>query len=116
MNDASELEATMRFLYRYVVRKIISLPVRPVYWIPDLSVPQIKQKRAPRDPIYSGLHVPVRGSQTVRAPRSSLSLSEAMYVAFYSNFAACGAYCVPISRVSFLDLFGPIAGVTNPIM
>ena len=40
---------------------------------------------------------------------------EAMYVVFHSNFAAY--MCVgDISRVSFLDLFGPIAGATNPIM
>ena len=39
----------------------------------------------------------------------------AMYVVFYSNFATyivrqCYKPC------EFLDLFGPIAGATNPIM
>ena len=40
---------------------------------------------------------------------------EVMYAVFHSNFAAyigTGA----VSRVSFLDLFGPIVGVTNPII
>ena len=41
-----------------------------------------------------------------------------MYVVFRSNFAAyIGLLCAgAISRVSFLDLFEPIAGVTNSIL
>ena len=43
---------------------------------------------------------------------------EATYVVLHSNFAAyivCWRY-KPCDGVSFLDLFGPVAGVTNPIM
>ena len=42
------------------------------------------------------------------------SQTTAMYVVFHSNFAA---YIVTgaISRVRFLNLFGQIAGTTNPI-
>ena len=40
---------------------------------------------------------------------------EAMYVVFIQTLPRI--LCVgDISRVSFLDLFGPIAGATNPIM
>ena len=35
-----------------------------------------------------------------------------MYVVFHSNFAAYIVYRRCVSRVSFLNLFGPIAGVT----
>ena len=43
-----------------------------------------------------------------------VAVYEAIYVVFHSNFATY-IVCCAISRVSFLDLFGPIAGVTNPI-
>ena len=40
-----------------------------------------------------------------------------MCAVFHSNFAAdIVRRAGTISRVSYLDLFGPIAGVTNPIM
>ena len=41
---------------------------------------------------------------------------EIMHVVFHLNFAVY--ICSAISRVGFLDLFGPITntGVTNPIM
>ena len=37
-----------------------------------------------------------------------------MYVVFHSNFATYSILCAGAISVSFLDLFGPIAGVTNP--
>ena len=40
-----------------------------------------------------------------------------MYVVFHLNFATNIVHQrYNISNVSFLDMFGPIAGVTNPIM
>ena len=49
--------------------------------------------------------------------RQTVISCKAMYVVFHSNFAA---YIVwldgAISRVNFLDLFGPIAGAINPII
>ena len=40
---------------------------------------------------------------------------EAMYVVFHSNFAAY-IVCRRYKPCEFLDLFGPIARATNPIM
>ena len=38
-----------------------------------------------------------------------------MYVVFQSNFAVYDIVCRRYKPCGFLDLFGPIAGATNPI-
>ena len=51
------------------------------------------------------------------AAQTDSIVREAMYVAFYSTFAAYIQLCAgATSRVSSLDLFGLIAGAINPII
>ena len=50
--------------------------------------------------------------------RQDVIVCEAMYAVDHSNFAVGPILCTGalLIRVSFLDLFGSIAGVTNPVM